>query len=801
MATYYWVGGSGNWNATSTTNWATSSGGAGGAGVPTSADDVIFDANSNIGTTAFAVTVTGTTAAPAVCQNFSTGGAGGALDAVLTFTMGATASLNCYGSMTFPASNFTVSATTGCTIAFLPTSSVTFTTNGVGLGNANINFNGSNTGILTLGSALTISTGFLNIISGTFTTNNLNVTVLGILLSSSVAKTVNLGSSTVTSTGAGNSFNYSGSNATFNAGTSSIVCSNANPIFNGNGLTFYNVSFTSTALGSITLNGANTFNNLAFTARAAAGIGICSIASNQIINGTLTLGSGTTGVARLMLASSTIGAQITLTCASIAASVTDIDFRDINLAGAFGAPLTGTRLGDCQGNNATTITFTGARTVYWNSAASANWNAAAWSTSSGSTGGTTTAFPLAQDNIVIDNAGLTTGNTITVNGNYNIPTLDFSSRTTAMTFATGTTTPAFYGNLILDADVTYTGTGAWTFASRVTQTFTSAGKTLTQPITINNGTGTLQLQDNLTLGATLTTTLTSGTLDLSNGNRTLSTGLFNANNSNIRRIIFGTGNITLTGSGTVWNTSAVTNFSYTGTPTVNVSNNSATATTVTTGALLEAQALNFNYTIGTYTLTDADAVYKNLNFTGFTGTVSNLARTIYGNVIYVAGATYTAGANATTFAATSGTQQITTNAQTLNFPLTFNGIGGTFAFQDALTQGSTRNFTVTNGTVQLKNGVTSTVGNFVTVGANRKFLRSSLAGSQATLNQASGTVNASYLTIKDINAVGGATWNAYTDQSNIDAGNVDGWNFGISPVVGGAEYTYTLRSFTQPRRF
>jgi hypothetical protein len=57
------------------------------------------------------------------------------------------------------------------------------------------------------------------------------------------------------------------------------------------------------------------------------------------------------------------------------------------------------------------------------------------------------------------------------------------------------------------------------------------------------------------------------------------------------------------------------------------------------------------------------------------------------------------------------------------------------------------------------------------------------------------------LTIQDITAIGGATFNAYTDQSNVDAGNVDGWDFGISPIIGGAEYTYALRSFTQHGRF
>jgi hypothetical protein len=163
--------------------------------------------------------------------------------------------------------------------------------------------------------------------------------------------------------------------------------------------------------------------------------------------------------------------------------------------------------------------------------------------------------------------------------------------------------------------------------------------------------------------------------------------------------------------------------------------------------------------------------------------------------------TLTAGANATTFAATSGTNNITTAAKTLDFPITIFGLGGTFAFQDALTQGSTRAFTLTAGTVKFKSGTTNTVGAFATSGTNQKFLQSTTPGTQATLSQASGTVDVSRLTIQDNAAVGGATFNAYVDQGNIDAGNVDGWNFGISPIVGGAEYTYALRSLTEQRRF
>lgn len=43
----YWVGGSGNWS--DTVHWAETSGGAGGASVPTSDDDVFIDANSGFG--------------------------------------------------------------------------------------------------------------------------------------------------------------------------------------------------------------------------------------------------------------------------------------------------------------------------------------------------------------------------------------------------------------------------------------------------------------------------------------------------------------------------------------------------------------------------------------------------------------------------------------------------------------------------------------------------------------------------------------------------------------------------------
>jgi hypothetical protein len=755
----------------------------------------VFDANSNTGTGAFTVTVDGITATPSLCADLSTS----SLDGAMTLAFGTVGTLSCFGSFTLPATNFAVTGTG--TINFSSTTTgKTINANGVALTSISFVFNGVGGG-WTLASAITNNGFFIS--NGSFNTGNFNITTGQFGSNYSTTRSITLGSSTISCSSTSGAWNLATTTGlTFSAGTSTISCINAGPTFNGGGLTYYNLTFASTSIGTSFINGTNTFNNVIFTARAAAGFGSCTISANQTINGTLTLGSGTTGVARLMLASDVIGTQRTLTCATIAASVTDIDFRDIALAGAFGSPLTGTRLGNC-GNNAG-ITFTGARTVYWNSAASANWNAAVWSTASGSTGGTTTAFPLAQDSIVIDNAGLTTGNTITINANYNIPALSFATRSNAATFATGTTVPVLYGNYTLSSAITVSGTGILTFAGQgVTQALTSAAKTFTQPITINNATGIVQLQDNLTLSTTVT--LTSGSLDLNN--KILSTGFISSSNSNTRSILFGTGQIILTAGNTgtfLLDFTVANNFTYTGTSNI-VSNYSTLATGTrdfrfgNTSGSTESNVLNFYITAGTDTVRFIGG-FKTIDLTGFNGTWSVNNLSIYGNLVVSSGTTPSVSTTYVNFLATSGTQQITTANKTFDFNLYFNGIGGTVAFQDALTQGSTKAFIINNGTVKLKAGVTTTVGSFSATGSTQKYLQSTLAGSQATISQASGTINASYLTIQDIFATGGATWNALYTSGNIDAGNNTNWIFGESPSYG-YEYTYRLRSFTQPRRF
>ena len=337
-----------------------------------------------------------------------------------------------------------------------------------------------------------------------------------------------------------------------------------------------------------------------------------------------------------------------------------------------------------------------------------------------------------------------------------------------------------------------------------TGTVTTATGSICSTSTINSANISLVFGGNHTQSGSMT--LTIGSVSLASYSVTCTA--FSSSNSNTRLLNFGTGKIVLSGSNaTVFNTGTFTGMTISGSRTVELSYSGAVGTrTITTASIAagntEAMVVSFYILSGTDIVNiSSGRAYGTIDFTGFAGSFTSNSMSVYGNFSISSGMTTVASTGALGFVATSGTKTITTNGKTIDQPIAFNGIGGTFACSDALTQGSTRAFTITNGTVQLKAGVTSTVGLFATSGSNQKYLQSTLAGSQATLSQATGTVDSSYLTIQDINATGGATWNAFVDQNNIDAGNVDGWNFGISPVIGGSEYTYQLRSFTQPRRF
>ena len=733
MADRYWVLGSGTWDATTTTNWATTSGGAGGASAPTSVDNVIFDTLSNA--TLYTVTV-GTNA---VCNDLT---AAGPLVGNVTFSLGATARLDPYGSMTLPATGLTWTGVAGSLVTFRATTTgKTITTNGVSLTLTAITFNGVG-GAWTLGSAITYGASqALIVANGTFNTGNFNLTgnVFGINVVGT--QIVNLGSSTVSLSG---NFTISQTaGLTFNAGTSQITCSNVNTTFVGGAQTFYNVSFTGAGAGTNIITGANTFNDLSHTSRSSTGQRFVTLGANQTVSGTLTLGAANTSIRRLVIQSDIIGTQRTITLNGTLAALADCDFRDIATAGTVGT-WTGTRLGNALGNNG--ITFTASKDVYWNLAAGGSWSTTGWALSSGGAVDANN-FPLVQDKVIIENTGLDTSATITFDQAWWVGELDASTRSNAMTLANGSFQPRLYKNVTLSSAVTMTGTGAWNFHGQgTTQILDTNTATFTPPFTIDSPSGTLQLAEDTTCSGTVT--LTSGTLNLNNFNLTCNIFLFAG--SLTRAIAFGTGVINVTGTtGIILNCNNGAGFSYTGTPRFNLTGGGAGTRTIglVQSGFTEANSVDVYVTSGSGIInhTGTGLTYRTLDFTGFSGTFTRpTGTTQFGNLTLGSGMTITATTSTLSFNATSGTQLITTNGVVLDFPVSQVGVGGTVQLQDNLTMAFTRTFTLSNGTLDV-NGKVFTTGIFSSSNSNTRTLNLGANGTLA-VNGGNYTVTTTGLT-------------------------------------------------------
>jgi len=567
--TRYWVGGTGNWSDTA--RWSTSSGGGSGAAVPRSHDDVIFDSASNA--TAYTATVDAVTGG--IRMKSLT--IAGPLSGNVTLA-GSTAMVGIHGNVTLPATGLTRTYTGNMTLSSNSTG-LTFTTNGVTLAST-ITINGVDCS-WSLGSALNIGTSALTVTNGSINLSTYNLTAGNIASNNGNTRTINFGTGTTT-LGLSGFINFgttetTRANLTVTASTSQIDSSDTSPTFSGNNQTFYNVSFTNTSPGTtITINGVNSFNNLSFTGITSSGLKTIALSANQTVTGTLTFSAGTNATMRQFVQSNTIGTTRTITAAAF--SGTDVDFRDITIAGA-AAPVSGTRLGDCKGNSG--ITFTAAANKYWNLAAGGGWSATGWALTSGG-GVAANNFPLAQDTCIFEATGLNSGATITIDVSYNIGTIDMSARTAnTMTLATGPG-PSIYGNWINGTGTTITGGAtSLTFLGRVSQTITSQGKSFPQYLVINSVGGTVSLQDAFTStgsGGAPAITITNGTFDAVTYNVTLSgsttQGGVSSSNSNTRTIAIGSGTWTITNSGG-WTTSTSTNLTVTGTGTISLTSASS----------------------------------------------------------------------------------------------------------------------------------------------------------------------------------------------------------------------------------
>lgn len=587
----YWVLGTGTWDASSTTHWSLTSGGAAGASVPASGNDVVFDVNS----AATTYTVTMGASATLNCRNLKRLPPATNHQSWTAAIGGST--LNIYGDF----ENTETSCTPNCGVNFIGSLGKKTYYNTQGLGaNSSISFNGTGREWKLLSNLIngSYSPNYLFFLAGTLDSN-------GFLIGDTNCDVQTLGSGTFSlilhgETQTVKTWSISSIGFTITAGTSIIKTGAFN---GGTTQTYYEVWLTaSSAFSAATLGGANTFTNLKLLNGAVYG-GI-SVAADQTVTGALTITGTNSTTQRLFVFSSVKGTPRTITNNGTY-SVTDADFLDITGAGST-TWTGGTRHGDCGGNSG--ITFSSPITCYWvhGGTASVKFYNALWFTSSG--GAVAARVPLPQDTARFDGSSFgASGKTVISDISlWRMPILNFASVSNNPMISI-TISQEYYGSVTLEpgAAMTWANTTTATFKGRGALTLLSAGKTFSSQLVIDmfgnasNG-NSLSLSDDLLNGAF---TLTSGCFYV--GAHNVQTGNILSSNSNNRLLDFGSGTWTMIGT--------------------NVNFTTATGLDITAGT----STIKFtNSGVGTRTFVGGSKTYNNIWFTSAIGTN---AITIAGN--------------------------------------------------------------------------------------------------------------------------------------------------------------------------
>lgn len=384
MADRYLVGtGARNWN--NTANWAASSGGAGGASVPTSADNVIFDANSGTGT------VTVNAEANMLNLTFTAINAITLANAIYNF--------NVYGSLSLH-TNLTTSFSGTGYLNLKATDSRTITSNGNTSSWNRIYFDGVG-GEWTNQDNWNCGSSVIYLTNGTWTTNNKTITAYTLTATQSTPVTFNMGSSDL--------FFYTWTayavNLTLNSGTSNLYLSGSAIYTLSCNRTFYNIFLRGT---SQIMTSAFICNNLTVDVGGSNSHSFVTPDQTVRVDGVLTLKGANSTNYRILVSRTNI-----ICNGSIVAE--NADFYRIVLSGT-AAPLDASNIpggsGDCGGNS--NIIFTAPMTLYYKHTSGAcNWNdPTKWVTSSGGT--EQGRVPLPQDTVYLDENSFTGTSTLTM---------------------------------------------------------------------------------------------------------------------------------------------------------------------------------------------------------------------------------------------------------------------------------------------------------------------------------------------------------------------------------------------------
>ena len=696
----HWVGGDGLWDASSTTHWSLTSGGAGGAGNPTLSDNAIFDSGSASGNYTVTIDPAGATcldwsvSAPSSGNLFLNGGGG--------------SSFKVYGSITLYA-GFN---STGTILNWLATTSVNLTTNGTALP-AYLQING--TGTFNLLDAVN-NAGFFQHYSGTLNTNNLSITGTGFTSNGSVTRTLNLGSTTINA----KFVDISGTSLTLSSGTSSIVVTSgyAQPCKFGP-YTFYNVSIGGYVDRSC---------NMILTGNIVANT--FSVNGNSILN-------------RILVQSDKIGVQRTITAATVGTS-SNVDFLDIVGAGAGSWNLSSISGGSGNCGNNSGITFTTAQTNYWKHGATAsvpistagNWYLAT------NGGGGAGRYPLPQDSAIFDGNSIPATTKTIVQDMPRIGNISWATVTNSPSWDTQNS-PAvplsFFGNVTLGTGLNTgqaLGYSNFTLCGRGNFTIKSAGQLWIASFILACPGGTYSQQDNFdnsgfyaAFGPRGAFRPVAGTWNANGFNFTTSAmeDSFLGANTSAAILTIGSGIWEINGSDTtftfsqtgIWQltTTSISDGS-TSTGTIYINDSTATAKTMRTigqyypnihfgGSGAGSFSIIFSgygHVIKTTTINNTGGAnvsltnsmtyggFHTVDFTGFNGTWSGYAFLFDGDLTMSTGMTITATGQLYVGAA-SGTQTITSNGKTFLCSIFYSGAQLNLA--DILNVNNT--FTISNG--------------------------------------------------------------------------------------------------------
>lgn len=729
MATYYWVGGDGTWDTSTTTNWALTSGGTGGAGVPTITDNVIFDDNSAIGT----VSVVGNSA---TCYD---------LIVTRTSLMYITGVLNRWaGSISTPATgsvdmiNLSLTSDNSVTPAITRTVALNKQISDLTLGSRTNST--ANASVYELTSNFNVAYS-VQLYQVTLTTNNYAVNCGGLQFYSQYGSTINAGTSTITFSknlaiysiysppvdvinGSAATFNILGSNnPSITVGASSTFGTiNINPSVSTQTITLTNLSTSSpVVVGNLTMtqtSGGSTYVKV-------------DITNSFTITGAFTCNGPSTNQRYLLRGLSTP----TTVSAGSTPSMANVDFYGITATGT--ASWSGTSIGDAGNNSG--ITFTAPKTVYrvttyqdW-----VEYSNPTWANTSGGTADFAYT-PLPQDTAIIDNNSATTPATLKTMWGGTPPllcTIDATSRTLGLVF--GTNPCLLSGTIITSSSVTiYDG-----LSITVLYGGTISGPTIT-PVNLHiysNSTYTVSFPSSVS-----TINMYGGTISLA---ANLTTGSI-INNSAGTTLAFGTSKIIVTGvtpSGVDLGgfTFIFGNYvhSATGTPVVDIAYaGSSNFTQVSSHPeTTEANSITFNIsaTGGQY-IERIAGVVRSLNFaSGYTGNLNVLPTRIYGSLKLSSSMTITTGQQITLYGSSAG-NTIDTAGLTLSNNINLYGNGtGVYSLVG--------NFSTANGYgLYIDSGTFNTNNYTISLGTG------SISGGSATL---SGTLNlgSSTVTCSSIN--------------------------------------------------